>query len=237
MFGRNGIAVIGAVGALLFVTQADAQKLYRCGNTSQDRPCDAGRQGRVVGSAGAQSPAASARNQDPACTQRGADALKIIWSREGGATKERQLAETDRKGLSAAKREEEIQLIESVYRKRGSAPDIRAAVEAECVAEKERAAQAAALAAAAARLQGGTPAAPTAVPGGPSEAELRAAETRRREEAAASEEESRKSRCADLVRQNENIRRQERAGGSGATMDRLYEQRRDVEARMSREGC
>lgn len=231
------LAAICALTALLFVPQANAQKMYRCGNVYQDRPCDAGQKGRAMGGTSAVPPAAASPTRDLECTQRGADALKIVWIREGGKTKEQQVAEIDRKGLSGAKRDEESRLIESVYGKRGSASDIRAAVEAECVAEKERAAQAAALAAAAAKLQGGVPTAPSAAPGEPSEETLRAAEMRRREEIAAGEERAKKSRCADLAQQKEGIRRQERAGGSAAAMERLNERRRDLDARISSQGC
>jgi hypothetical protein len=237
MFGPKYLALTVVAALTLLTLPARAQKMYRCGNSFQDLPCAGAQQGKVVGNVGTPTAATSTPAKDTQCTQRGADAMKIVWMRDNGATKERQMAELDAKSISEARRQEEMQLIESVYSKRGSAPAVRATVESECVAEKERFSQAAALAAAAVRLQGGTPVAPTTSSRAPSESDLARMEARQREEIAANEEVFKKSRCADMARQYENLRRQERAGGSVGTMVRLNDLRRSLDDRQRSEGC
>ena len=237
MFEKQFLAMAAAVTLMWPLSQAHAQKMYRCGNSYQDRPCAGAEQGKVMGHVGTPTAAPSTQFKDPQCTRRGAEALKIVWMRDNGAAKERQIADLDSNSTFAGNREEGRQLIESVYSRRGSAPDVRAAIEAECIAEKERFAQAAALAAAALRLQGGAPAAPTAPSRAAGEPDLARLEARQREEIAANEEAFKKSRCADLARQYESLRREERAGGSIGTMNRLNERRRSLDERQRSEGC
>lgn len=238
MFGKKFFVLVGAVALVWPIWDAHAQKMYRCGNSFQDLPCAGAQQGKVVGNVGA--PAAAATGtppKDAQCTRRGAEALKIVWMRDNGASKERQISDMDSNSAFAGNREEGRQLVESVYSRRGSAPEVRAAIEAECIAEKERFAQAAALAAAALRLQGGAPVAPAASSRAPAESDLARMEARQREEITANEEAFKKSRCADLARQYENLRREERAGGSIGTMNRLNERRRALDERQRSEGC
>lgn len=237
MFERKHWVLIGAVALMWPMLHAHAQKMYRCGNSFQDQPCAGAQQGKVVGNMGTPTAAASTQAKDGQCTQRGADALKIVWMRDSGALKERQISDLDSNSAFAGRREEGRQLIESVYSKRGSAPEVRAAIEAECIADKERYAQAAALAAAALKLQGGVPVAPTASSRGAGEPDLARLEARQREEIAANEESYKKSRCADLARQSDSLRRQERAGGSVGTMVRLNDLRRSIDEKQRSEGC
>jgi hypothetical protein len=237
MFGRKTLALIGAVAFMWPILNAQAQKMYRCGNSFQDLPCAGAQQGKVVGNVGTPTATASTPVKDVQCTRRGAEALKIVWMRDNGASKERQISDLNSNSAFAGNREEGRQLVESVYSRRGSAPEVRAAIEAECIAEKERFAQAAALAAAAMRLQGGSPAAPTGPSGGAGEPDLSKLEARQREEITANEEAFKKSRCADLANQYESLRSRERAGGSIGTMDRLNDQRRALDQRKQSEGC
>jgi hypothetical protein len=237
MFGRKHWALIVAVALMWPMLQAHAQKMYRCGNSYQDQPCAGVQQGKVVGNVGTPTAAASTQAKDAQCSRRGAEALKIVWMRDNGASMERQISDLDSNSAFAGRREEGRQLIESVYSRRGSAPDVRAAIEAECIAEKERYAQAAALAAAALKLQGGAPVAPTASSRGAGEPDLARLEARQREEITANEEAYKKTRCADLARQYESLRREERAGGSIGTMNRLNDRRRSLDERQRSEGC
>ncbi len=209
----------------LVCAQAHSQTMYRCGNVYQDRPCDAGKAGRAVGSTGTAgttgtgtaAPAAA----DAECAQRGKDSLKIVWSREGGATEERLISEAP---TAPQKR-----FVQDVYRRRGSASQVEAAVAADCVAEKRQREQDAAFAAAAAALRGQRedepPTAPPAV-----QAPVQPAQ-------AANDAERRKARCAAYSRQMDDLRERERSGGSGQTMDRLRESRRRLGDEMSRSGC
>jgi hypothetical protein len=121
-----------------------AQKMYRCGSNYQDRPCS-GQDSRVISRSGAGQDAPAAAPVDAACARRAADAQKVAWVRETGKTEAEQVA------AQPGQRE----LIAQVYRRRGSSVDIRNGIEAECVAEKERAAQAAALLESALKQGGG----------------------------------------------------------------------------------
>jgi hypothetical protein len=221
-------------GSLLIVLQAQAQTMYRCGSVYQDRPCDAGKTGKVVGSTGTgDSPAATpASGIDPECLQRGKDSNKIVWAREGGATEERLLSEA----TSARER----RLIHNAYRRPGAATTVQAAVEADCVAEKQREAQQAAIAIAAAlkaqREGGGAPAQLSAQPDADPMAQARAAQIAARDRAER-EADYKKRECARYGDEMDSLRRAERAGGSASRMDSLNEQRRTLRDRMSKAGC
>ena len=140
IFGRAAAIMLCALSAA-----GSAHAVYRCGNVYQDRPCDEkGPQAHLT--PGMKSPAAeggatpapsqSASPFAPACARLGQEAQKVMWKREGGATQETQLAELP----GNASRHDLAKVIESVYRKRGTAPEVRAAVEAECIAERQQAA-------------------------------------------------------------------------------------------------
>ena len=207
---------------------AQAQKMYRCGNTYQDRPCAGVQQGKIIGSTGASQPAATLVADGP-CAQRGTQALRIMWAKETGRTEEMQLA--------VATSGYEKQLIGEVYRKRGSSAEVRAAIEADCMAEMQRAAQAAALAEAAAKLQGqGVPAATVGVPAA-RPAPDPDAESRRQREVEARLAADKKARCDGIAARLENIRNSQRAGGNAATMDSLRSQQRKAEEAWSSTGC
>lgn len=210
-----------------FVFPAHAQKMYRCGNAYQDRPCAGEQQGKVIGSTGA-SPPSAVPAVDGHCAQRGANAQKIMWAKEVGRTEEMQ--------LSAASGAEERKLIADVYRKRGSSVEVRAAIEADCTAERQRAAQAAALVEAAARLQGQDAPAAAAAPAAATSADPDA-ESRRQKEAAARQATEKKVRCDSIAAQRDSIRSSMRTGGSAATMDSLRQQQQDVERQSNAAGC
>lgn len=224
MLKKKMLVLVGAVALMWPLLHAGAQRMYRCGNAYQDRPCEGAQQGREVRDFSGPAAAVNRQTTDAQCARLGEEAMKVVWAREGGATREQQLANHP----------QDQWMIESVYLKRGSAPEIRAAVEAECVADKER--QAAALAAAAARVQG-TATVPPPSAQGPSAADMARFQQRQDAEIAANQEAFKKSRCADLSRQSESLRRQERAGGSSATMARLYELRTSLDETRRREGC
>jgi hypothetical protein len=227
---REALWTVAILAAAALSAPAGAQTMYKCGKQYQDRPCDAGQQGRAVGSATSARPTAGAAS-DAECAQRGSDALKVAWSREGGATAERLLAEIDAKGISSSKKAQERALVQSVYQKRGSAPQIRAAVEAECLAEKEKAAQAAALAAAAAKLQPAAPApaqaAPAATPAAPQASAVQQAGSA----------DTNRTRCRNLGSSLESNRASQRKGGSTAAMEKLRDSARNIEAQMREAGC
>jgi len=209
-------------GSLLIAAHAQAQTMYRCGKVYQDRPCAAGQKGKAMGSTTSSAPAPSTAGVDADCAQKGKDALKIVWSREGGATEERLLSE--------AKSDAERHFVRDVFRRGGGASHVQAQVAADCMVEKERAEQADALAIAAAlkaRREGklASPAAPSAAPAGYGNP-------------APQDGADRKKRiCASYNASMDNLRSQERAGGSARRMDEHNESRRRLRDQMSVAGC
>ena len=224
-------AMLALAAGLLIAGQAQAQNMYRCGSVYQDRPCDAGKAGKVVGSTGTAGPAATPSGDvDLECVQRGKDSQKIVWAREGGATQERLLSE--------ASSPNERRLIQNAYRRPGAASTVQAAVEADCVAEKRREEQETAIAVAAAlkaRREGGD--APQSLqPGANAGAQEQAVQIAAQERAQR-EADQKKRQCARYSQDMESLVRQGRAGGSASTMDSLNEQRRSLRDRMSATGC
>jgi len=213
---------------LASVHAAQAQSLFRCGNTYQDQPCNTDQKGKVVGDTGAAKPEAASK-ADPACARKGAQAQKIMWGREAGQTAEVQLA--------AAASESDRQLITDVYGRRGNSVDVRAAIEADCVAARERALRAAALIDAAAKLQAtDSPAVAATAP--PTAAT--AAAPRRLDTAAPTEAKSafsRKALCQTLTRRVDSIQERQRAGGGVADMEALNRQRAQAEEERRQTGC
>lgn len=231
------------VASLFVCTEGFGQTMYRCGSKYQDRPCDAGQKGRAVGSTGVDSGpapggapgaggAGAARSPDAQCVQLGQDALKIVWSREGGATQERLESE--------AKSARERNFVRDVYGRRGSAPQVQAAVQADCVAERERAAQAAAVLEAAGLKPRGeqSETSPGSVGSRPPSAEeIQAAERQRAQAAAVRDAEGKKRVCAGLNTSMSDLSARERRGGSAGTMDAMREERRSLQSQMSSNGC
>jgi len=219
----RSVAAIALIAAALS-GQSEAQTLYRCGKQYQDRPCDAGQQGRAVGNATSQS---AGGTTDADCSRRGERALKIIWAREGGTTVDA--------ALSQSGGGDERRLVEEVYQKRGSASQIRAAIEVDCVAQKERDAQAAAMVKALGLPQNSQSGQPQ--PAQPPAEDPQAAEARRQRLAAEDQAARKKETCARLNGDMQRNLAAQRSGGGIATMEKLNEQRRDIARRMSDAGC
>lgn len=119
---------------IVLSSSSQAQTMYRCGSSYQDKPCANGQQGVVIGSAKAASKNANEANGssevlDPACKRRGEEAKKIIWMREAGAQKNDLLAKSSS--------DEQSQLIADIYAVRGNSNDIRANIEKNCMQESE----------------------------------------------------------------------------------------------------
>jgi hypothetical protein len=234
----NAVSMIRiAAIALAVAASSAAHAVYRCGNVFQDTPCDAaatqmnpgGARPAPAAARGAATAPSGASPFATACSRLGEEAQRMVWKREGGATQERQMAE-----LPAGNREEMAKVLDSVYRKRGSAPDVRAAIEAECVAERQQAAdQAAALRAllpANAPAQGGS--VPAAAPSASSDPAGAEAAAQKRQAAAAAN-----PICPSLRRDLDAINAQLRSGGSAASMERLQGQRRTAEKSFADSRC
>jgi hypothetical protein len=207
----SGFAVICAVVVLWPMTEAHAQKMYRCGSAYQDRPCEGAQAGKEMRNFAGASTTPTRSVADAQCAYLGEESMKVLANRPG-----------------------DHWLIETVYLKRGTALEVRAAIEATCMADKER--QAASQAAAAARIQG-TANVPPPSTQGPSPDDMARFQERRDAEIAANQEAYKKSRCADLKRQYDSLAQQERVGGSSAAMQHLRDRRRSLDERRSSEGC
>jgi hypothetical protein len=201
-----------------------AESLYRCGSAYQDHPCATGQSNKVMGTGGgAQSSVKS--SADANCVQRGVDAQKIVWGREGGASAE-QLADK-------ARSDSERKLIGDVYRQRGTSTEIRARIEADCVAEKERAARLRALLEAA-NLSPSAASPPSARQ---PETDSRSDATARTVANSSANADRKNSECESLRRQNQSIVDRQRTGGNMATMESLNRQKTESDADLRQAGC
>ena len=210
-----------------------AHAVYRCGNVYQDQPCDdKGPQPHLTPGMKAApnvggTAAAPASPFAAVCSRIAQEAKKVVWKREAGATQEKQVAELP----NNRSREEMAGIIDSVYRKRGSAPEISRAVELECLAEKQKEADAAE----AMRLllqsqqSGKAPAAAApaeAVNAGPATVQK-----------TAGEKQGPSSSCPGWRAQLESVNAEFRRGGNAVRMEELQNRRRDVEQRMRDGRC
>lgn len=231
---RQVLAMLAALAIGSVSLPLQAAQMYRCGNVYQDRPCESAQPAAPIPGAGSKARAADATTatapggaMHPTCAQRGTESQKIVWAREGGATEEKMLAAEN----DPARR----QLIADVYRVRGSAPQVRVRIEAECQAELAEKAKA--LAIHDAMVRAGALPAQKAVPAGPTpeqaEAEAKAKALQEEQRQAA----LKTSRCNNLNAQRDSIREQQRRGGSGETMENLNRQRAQVDRQMRSTGC
>ncbi|HCN88808.1 MAG TPA: hypothetical protein DIT28_06470 [Oxalobacteraceae bacterium] len=193
--------------------------MYRCGKTYQDRPCDNGQQGKVIGNS--EAPHATGKSVvDASCARRGNDAQKIVWSRGAGALQDQLQA--------AAGSGEQRKLIADVYAIRGTSSAVRAAIETDCVQEKEKSALAATMLGGA----GNAPSAPSTDM--PRKADDSGAEAARRADNAARANRTAAARkralCGDLKVQSDRNRSSQRGGGDVAQMERLNQQRRATDS-------
>lgn len=243
-------AVRYGVACLLVLAGTPALALYRCGNVFQDKPCESGPEIRLSPSgrptnqpaAAPEAPSApaaatAAPSAKPAtssftaaCARVGDQAQRIAWKREGGATQEQQLAER----ATVLPQSEQAETIAAVYARRGSAPEIRAAIEAECVAGKHKEAEAADLLRQLRKQAGETAAAPApaprAAPASPAESAPQASAT------PASTKPS-DAACANLRRPLDDVNSRLRQGGTARTMEFLQTERRRAEASLRSAGC
>jgi hypothetical protein len=244
----NAVSLMRIAAVILALGAGNAaHAVYRCGNVFQDTPCDAAGTQMTPGGVRpsqpsprtpAAAPAAGSAAAAPAgpspfaaaCSRLGEEAQKMVWKREGGATQERQMAD-----LPAGNRQEMAKVLDSVYRKRGSAPEVRAAIEAECVAEKQQAADNAAV------LRALLPANATAQGGGaPAQASSPAAEAPAADGSTAQKRQTATGpnpACPSLRRDLDAINVQLRAGGSAASMESLQSRRRSAEKSLADAHC
>ncbi|MSQ58408.1 MAG: hypothetical protein EXR36_01815 [Betaproteobacteria bacterium] len=127
-------------------------------------------------------------------------------------------------------------MIADVYRVRGSAPEVRARIEAECKTELEEKAKLIALHEA--MLKAGVVPAAQAAPANTSEARP-AQQSASSQNAWQSAQQSRekKEMCDRLSRNLQSNRNRQRQGGGAEAMDKLNQERRDLERSFSDFEC
>lgn len=234
---KTWIALAALVGCALLPLHAGAQKTYRCGSTFQDRPCTAAQASQAAGNV-TTAPAAGAPASDAECRQRGSDALKMAWARESGQTREQQLEKIDSGHASASRKAYERTLIAQVYEQHGSSAAVRAAIEADCNAEKQKAAEtAAAVKALGVKAPPAPPGIPSATPVGSSESERQATQQPVQRTSSARESQRRQDLCESLNLQLDDVRNRQRAGGTAANMESLGHQRHGIEDKLSANQC
>jgi hypothetical protein len=218
---------LAMVGAWHIAQPVHAQTMYRCGNTYQDSPCQSAPANKTFNSSGAAktTSASAAPVTDVQCSGRGAEAIKITWQREAGKTLEQQLT-----GVSSPTQRA---LIEETYGIRGTAPEVRSAIEAACMKRKEEAAKAAALIEAAKATDGAarpvSSAAGSAQAPQPQPTAVAQPKSPERPDSA--------RQCESIQAQINSVKEQQRQGGSIAFQEELNSRRRDLERRASAAKC
>lgn len=211
--------ILISVISLALCSAVSAQQMYRCGSTYQDRPCT-GKDSKVIAGISSTATQQSASKSDPACTRLGADAQKIKWAREGGRTEELALA--------AARNASEKQLVADVYARSGTSGEVRAGVEADCMAEKEKDT-------AAVRWQSkdkrGTPVASASNEAASNHDASTPASAKNNADS------SKKAACEQIKSAMDSVRKNQRGGGDSATMEDLRQQLRDTDKAARDAGC
>lgn len=229
-FSVSRLAVVTLAG-LLVSASAQAQTMYRCGATYQDRPC-AGAESKPVGSHVRQAAGQSVgvASIDPVCAARGTAAQKLMWEKESGRTLDEQLTKPGA----------DIGLARNVYGRRGSSLDVRRAIEADCVKEMDQANEAAALLKAASKVQqpsaaGGIGNQVASPSGGVGVASAGAQP--QVEDVAARKAATKAATCATLATELNELNQAQRTGGDAARMDVLAARVRDTQSRKRAAGC
>lgn len=221
----KSIQITIGVICLLLCTYVQAQQMYRCGKVFQDRPCDGSQQINTPPAATGTAQNSVRAPTDLECARRGEEAQRIVWAKEAGRTEEMQLASAN---------PGQRQLISNVYRRRGTSGELRAAIEADCVAEKERAAQAAALISAGSKMLEQGKSAPPSSPNGPSYGDQSAGA---RSKPMVASDAQKKSNCSKLSARLVEIRNTQRGGLSAAAMDNLNREYAETDKARRDAGC
>ena len=238
MLRNKWVGIFPVFLALFFCASSHAQKTYRCGSIYQDRPCEDAKNSKEVGYLGSTAAASTAQSLDQQCKQRGLDSQKIVWARQSGVLAEKLIADLANKGMDSNKVNGEKELITAVYQKqRGSAPEIGAAIEADCVEAKKQAALAAAMVAAGMKLQGqnatGAEAAATS-----SSASVQASGKAQSETPPTTKVATNNTAlCSSLAARIDMLKSSQRAGGSVSHMENMNRLRVSAESERSRAGC
>lgn len=238
MMRNKWVGIFPVFLALFFCDSSHAQKTYRCGSVYQDRPCEDAQNSKEVRFVGATPTAPAGQSLDQQCKQRGLDSQKIVWARQSGVLAEKLIADVATKGFDSNRASEERDLITAVYQKqRGSATEVSAAIEADCVEAKKQAILAAALVAAGMKLQG-KDAAGAGGTAASSAASVQASGKSQSETAPTAKIATNNTAlCSSLAAKIDTIKNNQRTGGSIVDMENLNRLRADTDVERRRAGC
>jgi hypothetical protein len=135
------MGIRGSAAALIFMAAtcagASGQNLFKCGATFQDKPCDTEVQKKYSSLTGSFSKEQVNATADAQCADRGVRALPFIQARTRQETLESLHAGIDAKPIARLEKIKEKDLASAVFAKKGSPVEIRAAIETECMDNKQ----------------------------------------------------------------------------------------------------
>ena len=136
---HSAIAVL--VVTVAACSGASGQNLFKCGATFQDKPCDTEVQKKYSSLTGSFSKEQVNATADAQCADRGIRALPFIQARTRQETLESLHAAIDGKPIARLEKVKEKELASTVFAKKGSPVEIRAAIETDCMDSKQFAAK------------------------------------------------------------------------------------------------
>lgn len=222
---------------IIYLQIAVAANLYRCGNSYQDIPCKTEVSSKSVGKISTQnSMSTNANGNQPTqkidvdCKQRGEDAKKIMWAREGGKTADQQIEATQDGYMQT--------LIRDVYNRRGSSLEVKNAIEQDCMLQKEQDKLADKLMIEAQRLRGSrynSPVATNHVNNQQNDSASTNVKVSNIENK--TNHDSNPTQCAELKSNADRVTSLQRQGGRASYMNKLKQQQEDLERKMLDIGC
>ncbi|WP_411886553.1 hypothetical protein [Polaromonas sp. YR568] len=132
---RSSIAAL--ICTIAVCSGASGQNLYKCGAAFQDKPCDTEVQKKYSSLTGSFSKEQVNPTADAQCADRGVRALPFIQARTRQETLESLHAGIDAKPIARLEKIKEKDLASAVFAKKGSPVEIRAAIETECMDNKQ----------------------------------------------------------------------------------------------------
>lgn len=117
-------------------THSQAQQLYKCGATFQDKPCETEVQKKYSAVTGSFSKEQVTTSADSQCADHGSDVVPIIQARLANETQDSMNAKIDAKPIGRQEKIRQKELVIAVFTKKGNATEIRGAIESECMEKK-----------------------------------------------------------------------------------------------------
>lgn len=130
-------AIVALILAAVACSAIGGQNLFKCGATFQDKPCDTEVQKKYSSLTGSFSKEQVNATTDAQCAERGSRAMPFIQARTRQETLESLHAAIEAKPVAKLEKIKEKELASSVFAKKGGPVEIRAAIETECMDNKQ----------------------------------------------------------------------------------------------------